>query len=609
MICFLLRALTAAAMSLSLFMDFRLLSANNYENWSAMTTGHTFAIFVLSATFFALLSISGKRYPRRGKGLTCLAVFLGAWWLLAQVHADKYNVPDVFATGGQLLKLLVSFAGMGCIFDLLLRMLDHVLMIGADLPPLFRKDGFPLRLYRAHPMALCAAVVFVCWLPHLIISYPAAMNWDTAMQIEQAIGTMPYDGNHPPVSTVIVGAAVHLGVMIGSLNLGLFSYVLVQSLMGAAIVGYAQSVLFMLRAPRWLRLLTLLTCAVSPCYADNVTVILKDIPYSFGAMLLACELVRLCVLRQDGYVRSRGFALRFMLACLLMTLFRNNGFGIIIPIVLLLVAGLLRKKTASLRVFAALLAPIVLALLIGAFVRTAFDVQSGSIREGLSLPFQQTARFVKLHKDEIPPEEAAVINEVLDYENLPALYDQYISDQVKATIREDVTRGELLAYFGVWGKQFVRDPLCYFKATLIQNALLFDPQTRNVAFFDEIGMRGKTEVALGAYKPDITRRLMDREVNLRKFLFAVPGYEQLTSVGFFGILMLFACVLSRRERLRGIGPLLVIPVATAVMIVLGPCLWWQDRYGFPIIYTMPLIFGCLHFLIHRTHGSADHIHD
>jgi hypothetical protein len=41
----------------------------------------------------------------------------------------------------------------------------------------------------------------------------------------------------------------------------------------------------------------------------------------------------------------------------------------------------------------------------------------------------------------------------------------------------------------------------------------------------------------------------------------------------------------------------VIPVVTAVMIVLGPCLHWQDRYGFPIIYTMPLILGCVCHLL------------
>ena len=41
------------------------------------------------------------------------------------------------------------------------------------------------------------------------------------------------------------------------------------------------------------------------------------------------------------------------------------------------------------------------------------------------------------------------------------------------------------------------------------------------------------------------------------------------------------------------GVMLTVPVMTAVMIVLGPCLLWQDRYGFPSIYCMPLVLAAL----------------
>ena len=80
---------------------------------------------------------------------------------------------------------------------------------------------------------------------------------------------------------------------------------------------------------------------------------------------------------------------------------------------------------------------------------------------------------------------------------------------------------------------------------------------------------------------------------MRELLFALPLYTQLTSVGFYAILMLVVCVLARRERAGGMGVMLTVPVMTAVMIVLGPCLLWQDRYGFPIIYCMPLALAAL----------------
>lgn len=597
--------LCAGCMALALFTDFALLDANNYKNWAAMTGGHTFAIFALTAAFAVLLHYAKKRFVRRGKGLGLLSLFLGAWWVMAQVYANKFRVLEPFATAGQALKVLVSFVGMSALYDLLLRMLDDVLMRGADIGPEMNKSRIAA-LYRAHPAALCGVFVLLCWTPHLLISYPAAMNWDTAMQVEQAIGLVPYDGNHPPFSTMIVGAAVGFGRMLGDVNLGLFAYVLVQAVAGAAVVGYAQATLLRLCAPGWLRGMTLAVCAFAPCYADNVTVILKDVPYAFASLLLACEMARLCVLEEKAYYRSRGFMLRWCIVGLVMTLFRNNGYGILIPAAAILAVRAVKSKKNVLYQCMALALPIVLSLAIGAGVRAVFHVQPGSVREGLSLPFQQTARFVSRHHEEIPEKERAIIREVIDYDHLTELYDPYISDPVKATIRGDVTNGELMAYFGVWAKQFWRDPLCYLQATLIQNALLFDPQTKNVAFFDVIGLRTETEELLGAAKPEALWALVDREMNLRDFLFALPGYGQMTSVGLYAILMLFCCVVIRRESLGGMGALLVIPVMTAVMIVLGPCLLWQDRYGFPIIYCMPIVLGCMAYLLRRRESEMFH---
>lgn len=591
------RLACAACMALAVFMDFTLLTHDNYKNWMLMTQEHTFAILAGTGLFAMLLHQAKTRFPRRGRGLSALAVFLGAWWVFARVYADPLRTVQPLATSGQALKIPVTFVGMTCLYDLLLRMLDSVLGSGADIPAWSGKPPALIRAYRRRPGLVCALAVLACWAVHLIIAYPVTMNYDSAMQVEQAIGLVPYDGNHPPFSTMVIALFIAFGRALGHAQRGLFAYLLVQTAYAAVAVGYAQATLYRLRAPRWLRMISLAVCAFAPCYADNVTVILKDVPYAFSALVLACELARLCVLREEGYGRSAGFAVRYTLSALVMTLFRNNGLGIVIPLAALLIGQMVRGRRFVLRTAAALVLPALLALGIGSAVREAFDVTPGSVREGLSLPFQQTARFVRYHADEIPPEEAAVIDEVINYSRIGDFYNPYMSDPVKATIRPDVTDAELMAYFGVWAKQFWRDPLCYMQATLIQNVLLFDPQGQNVAFFDGIGLREGAQRLLGVEKPPLLARLSTVEQNVRHFLFAFPGYAQLTSVGFYAILMAACCIIVRRERLSGAGVLLVIPVVTAVMIVLGPCLHWQDRYGFPIIYTMPLILGCVCHLL------------
>ena len=48
----------------------------------------------------------------------------------------------------------------------------------------------------------------------------------------------------------------------------------------------------------------------------------------------------------------------------------------------------------------------------------------------------------------------------------------------------------------------------------------------------------------------------------------------------------------------GVKDFLVIAAQWAmVMVALGPCIECQDRYGFPIMYSMPLVLACLSFLL------------
>ena len=60
-----------------------------------------------------------------------------------------------------------------------------------------------------------------------------------------------------------------------------------------------------------------------------------------------------------------------------------------------------------------------------------FKITSGSIRETLSIPFQQTARYSKYHSDELSKEDIAIIDKVLVYDTLAERYDPELADPVK----------------------------------------------------------------------------------------------------------------------------------------------------------------------------------
>lgn len=585
--------------ALALFMDMELRSWNNYSNWFASFQPYTFGVSAVAALAFIVLRWGRKHLSAPSPGMRIAALLLGAWQVAAVSVAHTGDVNQPFLTGGQTLKAVVLAMGMACLFTLMFRLLEAGLDGRLDMGA--AGEGRLIRLYRAHTTAFCAAVVLLCWLPRLALSYPCGMNSDAIDQTRQVLGLATLNNHHPILGTLLIGAAISLGCMFGSVNAGLFLYVLIQALFGAMVIGYSQKIIRRLCAPRWLRALALGVCALAPVYSCNISVIIKDVPYTYAALLFLCELARGWLLEEEGYVRRAGCVVRVALAGFILMRFRNNGVFILAPAALLAVMRARKSggRVPPVRTALVMLIPFVLSAAFGMGTDKLMEVQPAKVQEALSLPIQQTARFVKEHGDEIPQDERDAIAGVLDYENLAQLYDPMISDPVKATWRADADKEAIARYMGVWMKQFLRDPVCYVKATFIQNALLFDPQTFNLALFTGDSLTDELKQLLNAGMPENIERLSEKEDQLRTFLFGLPMAVQLNTVGFYAIILVGACMISLKRRAKGMGIILTPQIMTIAVMIAGPCIQNQDRYGFPIIYLMPLALGCLAYAMKK----------
>ena len=593
-------AVCAACMALSLVIDMNLRGGNNYYNWYA-SIPDTLTVSAVTIGGYYILRRARQHLTDGGWGIRLFSLFLGAWWVMARSVRGTLDINQPFLTHGQMLKAAVVALGMACIWDLFLRALRDVLCGRYTL----RLDGAAslrvMKLYRAHPMAVCAAAVLLMWLPQYVFAYPGAVNFDTASQLHQALGWEVWDDKHPLIMTLLIDALVRFGRLVGSGNAAFVLYTALQGVFSALVLGYCQAVMRRLGAPRWLRLGFLLLSGLGVVYCDNITVILKDVPYSYAVVLLLCELARLCLLGDEAEGLRPGTALRMALSGVVMIVFRNNGIGVLLAALAAWLWQLHRRgrRAMMLQAAAVLLLPVLLTQGVKTGIRASREVTPCSLGESLSFPLQQTARFVWAHPDEVTPQERAAIDAVLDYDQLADLYDPTVSDPVKATFRDDATREELLSYFGVWARQFLRDPACYVKATLIQNAPLFDPQFNNIIVFYPTGLTDEEEAALGIVEPDRTERMETVENQLHELLYGLPFYVQLNTFGFYSILLVGACLIARREWVNGLGAVTLPLLAAMVMVALGPCIECQDRYGFPIMYSMPLVLACLGFLLRQ----------
>ena len=336
-------------------------------------------------------------------------------------------------------------------------------------------------------------------------------------------------------------------------------------------------------------------------YCDNITVILKDVPYSYAMLLMLCELVRVRFLEEDEYLRSFGFVLRMMVSGVIMLKIRNNGVLIWLPVgVLLLLDARRRRRNVMMPVIAAILLPLAFGGAFDLAVARFVEHEPASPKEALSLPFQQTARFVSEYGGEVTEEERAIIDRMLDYDSLQRIYTPELSDPIKNTYHRDATAQDVAQYLKVWAKLAARHPTCCLSATIIQNALLFDVSTYNLAIFTGTGLSTQEEEALDIHRSGTLTRLERMESNLRQAALALPFALQLNTLGFYCAVLLGGCAIACSRKVRGMLTILLPQMLTMAVILCGPCIEHQDRYGFPVIYLMPLALAALSCALRRT---------
>ena len=245
---------------------------------------------------------------------------------------------------------------------------------------------------------------------------------------------------------------------------------------------------------------SLLFFALMPLFSNYAVLITKDVLFADALAVLVVQTAALLAAGTGRGVvmRPRDWALLAIssIGCA----FLRNG-GLVFPLAACGLAAIfaVRDARAPRRRWIAIVGVAALALVLNmAFARVvmpALDITPGSRREMLSIPFQQTARFVQKHDGAnagieggtddglVSEEERRVIDRVLGYGTLASRYDPDKSDAVKNGFNEDATTQDLAAYFAVWAKMFLRDPESYISAVVNNYYGYFYPSERDVWFY------------------------------------------------------------------------------------------------------------------------------
>lgn len=467
------------------------------------------------------------------------------------------------------------------------------------------------------------AILTLCRIPYLVIFYPGISWGDTCRQMlmywhipTYVAGRLATDGeniiysaHHPVFTTLIYGGFTEIGVKLGNAAIGVFLFSVMQILLSNWLFMYCFKVLREILIPNWLEKVLFFYVALSPLMSINAITMSSDIIFSYACVLTTCLLVK-DYFSNHQWLDKWSNVLKMICAFLFMCLSKNQGFYISVFVCCLYLL-FIRKNWKK---WLVILVSVIIAFQ-GAYCGifySAMRIEKGGIQEMLSVPFQQTARYVRDYDKPISQEEHDIIDKVLVYDSISGNYTPNISDPVKNTFREDVSMEDLLAYFQVWGKEFFNAPNIYITAFLNgcyryfyvgyveKNPVRFEFYTAEKylagSFYEEkmkqFGIEEEDYAFLNIQNALVTSNARECIIKMIDVVKKIPILNFTFSIAWNYWLVIVACVYAICKK----RPRMVLIYSVIWLSIIVSCISpvnGKTRYALPIIYSVPVAIGCL----------------
>lgn len=313
-----------------------------------------------------------------------------------------------------------------------------------------------LVIFEKAPFWTSFIFLLLCWAPYLILYFPGSMSFDSVFQLNMYYGFIPFTVHHPPFSTYFMGWVMNIGKELGNDTIGVFLYTLFQTVLLAGSMAYAIKRMYRYGVNIWFLIGTLLFFGLFPFFPVFAQALIKDT--IFTALFLLYTLFMINYFNQKQSVKC---CLGCFFVMLFLMLFRNNGMFVVLftAIGFLFVRSSGKKQWIAISCFA-----LIVNFSMNNFLWPSLSIGEGSKGEMLSIPLQQTARYVKIYGDEVTKEERFEIGKVLEYEGLGERYDPFLADLVKNTYVKDATLKDLADYFKVWFQMYRKHPGVYWES-------------------------------------------------------------------------------------------------------------------------------------------------
>lgn len=462
-------------------------------------------------------------------------------------------------------------------------------------------------IFDEHPFLSAFLITLSISLFYLIFFYPGTMSYDGLWQLDVYKGITVIADNHPPIIgftnhhpaliTLIMGFLMDIGRSLLNDNLGMFLYILPQIFVNAFVYAYVLKIMKKMDTPFIIKLGSLIFYSAFPFLVINSITYIKDTMfYLIFLLILVYTYYHFKINYKKNYkVKYLILAILF----LILYLFRNTGYYILIISSLTLIFYFFKKDK-----FVSLMFSFLIVFLIGVNLvyhkvfLPSMNIEEASVREMLSVPLQQTGRYLKKYPSDLSTYEKNVLNNIFDVEltEIAKLYYPNKSDNIKWRFKEYPTNTELKDYFKVWFSMFLKHPFVYFDATLnniygyiYPNVMNFVGEEIGFYYIDIVG-----PVNTGEYKLSWNNLNWGRNIlkGTAKTISEAKGIRLLYMPAFYVLIFITACFYLLKVKRVGtlffLTPLFVI-ILTCVISPVNA----HMRYLEPLMVSIPFVFALI----------------
>lgn len=477
---------------------------------------------------------------------------------------------------------------------LLIKLTDHVDLGNFGKKSFSKKEKNSLRKKYFKNFGLIALM----WTPSMWIDYPGVLIYDGLTQLYQFHGYDPLRTDHPISSTLFINYFFDLGKFLGSAKLGIFLGVLVQGIILAGAFAAVITLFQTLVKKPVIGKVLLILVGVLPVVLSFVPLVTKDVIFSAAFILFNFYLGYLLFDQRPN--KRWPILFNLVLWSTIAMLFRKNIIYVMILFVVysLILIAFRNNKYVKLTTVLAVVLSIVVFKGVDLGLANAYDANTETRRrEALSVPYQQTARYIKYHRSEMTKTEKKKIDRVLEIDNIGKRYNPTLSNNVKHYDNEDATNTELKEYFQTWMYEFTQHPDTYFEATIQQNISLISPFDTN-GYFTHLDnayrpspyMRGRNQflVKNKLTSSNFTWSLQEIKVQYFKMFDHLPLVGLLDNPAIYIIGIFFILALAIKFRLKKTAYLLTPSLFLLLTLIAGPIVQGYTRYTAIFAFVFPL---------------------